>query len=187
MAKESLRAEILARRSMRGAGDNAGAGSALAAHCLGLNALARAERVAAYVSMPSEPATHELIDGLMDRGCDVIIPITRDDGTLDWVVWERDAVTSRSALGTTEPDGERVGPHALRDCDLIFVPALAVDQHGYRLGRGGGYYDRALADVRTTTAALLFDEEIVPELPHQVHDVRVDMAICPTGVFRILS
>src|SRR5699024_11183996 len=105
---------------------------------------------------------------------------------MNWAAWQPDAVTRLSALGSAEPDGPRLDPHVLHDCAMIFVPALAVDHEGYRLGRGGGFYDRALATVRVPTAALLFDGEIVPELPHEPHDIAVDSAICPSGVFRIL-
>src|SRR5699024_12781608 len=82
--------------------------------------------------------------------------------------------------------GPRLGPHALHDCAQIFVPALAIDHEGNRLGRGGGFYDRALATADAPKAALLFDTEILSAVPHEPHDISVDAAVCPGGVVRIL-
>ncbi|PSK58900.1 5-formyltetrahydrofolate cyclo-ligase [Micromonospora sp. MH33] len=67
--------------------------------------------------------------------------------------------------------------------DLVVVPALAVDRRGYRLGRGGGSYDRALARVPATvpTVALLHDGELVEVVPAQPHDRPVRFVITPGG------
>ena len=67
--------------------------------------------------------------------------------------------------------------------DLVLVPALAVDQSGLRLGRGGGSYDRALARVggQVPTIALVYDAELVPAVPAGPHDQRVRMVARPAG------
>ena len=61
------------------------------------------------------------------------------------------------------------------------VPALAVDARGYRLGRGGGSYDRALARVgeQVPTIALLYDDELLPSVPIEPHDQRVRVVARP--------
>jgi 5-formyltetrahydrofolate cyclo-ligase len=63
------------------------------------------------------------------------------------------------------------------------VPALAVARDGVRLGRGGGYYDRALGHVRpdAVLVALLFDDELLDELPAEEHDRRVTAVVTPNG------
>jgi len=186
MTKESLRAELLAKRRSRGSASTHQDAQALAAHALSLKSVTGANRVAAYLSMPGEPPTDELISGLVARGTEVIVPVVREDGYLDWVAWHPNAVMRISAVGSSEPDGPRLGPHALHDCAQIFVPALAIDHEGNRLGRGGGFYDRALANAGAPKAALLFDTEILSSIPHEPHDITVDAAVCPGGVFRIL-
>ena len=186
MLKESLRAELLAKRRCRDAASTQQDAQALAAHALSLGSVTGANRVAAYLSMPGEPPTDELISDLVARGTEVIVPVVREDGYLDWVVWHPNAVMRISAVGSSEPDGPRLGPHALHDCAQIFVPALAIDHEGNRLGRGGGFYDRALATADAPKAALLFDTEILSAVPHEPHDISVDAAVCPGGVFRIL-
>lgn len=186
MAKVQLRSELLARRSTRTPEAVEAAGQALASHAAGLPAVAGAKRIAAYLAMTSEPPTSMLIDGALARNCEVIVPVTQADGSMDWVLWEPGTRTRRSRLGMDEPDADPIGSRALETCDLVFVPALAIDHRGCRLGRGGGFYDRALAETCVPIAALVFDDEIVPELPGESHDVPVDAAICPQGVFRIL-
>jgi 5-formyltetrahydrofolate cyclo-ligase len=85
-----------------------------------------------------------------------------------------------------EPVGPRLGPDAIAQAVMIIVPALAVDSHGNRLGRGGGSYDRALARIApgALTVALLHDGELLDELPAEEHDRRVRVAITPNGRHR---
>lgn len=87
----------------------------------------------------------------------------------------------RSAIGVLEPTGPRLGPHAVRDAAIVLVPALAVDADGFRLGRGGGFYDRTLAltDTRTTRIAVIYDDELVDALPRGPHDARVTHVLTP--------
>ena len=70
-------------------------------------------------------------------------------------------------FGLLEPVGPRLGPTAIGAADVVVVPALAVARDGVRLGRGGGYYDRALRYARpdAVLVALVFDDELVDELP----------------------
>jgi 5-formyltetrahydrofolate cyclo-ligase len=68
----------------------------------------------------------------------------------------------------------------IKPLDLILVPGVAFDLHGRRLGRGKGFYDRLLADMRGTTCGVAFDEQIVAEIPVEPHDVHLDYLLTPT-------
>jgi 5-formyltetrahydrofolate cyclo-ligase len=85
----------------------------------------------------------------------------------------------RGNLGIREPK-----PHcetfALNRLDLVLVPGVAFDLHGRRLGRGKGYYDRLLVDVRGTKCGVAFDEQIVPEVPVGPQDVPLNCILTPT-------
>ena len=68
----------------------------------------------------------------------------------------------------------------LNQLDLILVPGVAFDFAGRRLGRGKGFYDRLLAEVRGHKCGVAFDEQIVPQVPEEPHDVRVDSIVTPS-------
>lgn len=89
--------------------------------------------------------------------------------------------TDLRALGLLEPPELRLPESALAEANLVLVPALAVDHHGVRLGRGGGFYDRSLAgrDPHTLLIALVRDTELLNELPSEPHDVRMTHAVTP--------
>lgn len=186
MTKARERERLLAARRAMGAAERAEAAEAIAAHLLAVPVVARARRIACYVSMPSEPGTGPLLAGLHARGIEVVVPLSLPDHRLDWVLLEPDAPLTTTSLGIPEPaGGEGLGPDALAGCSVVVVPALAVDHAGHRLGRGAGYYDRALAGLSAPLCALVFTAELLPEVPHEPHDVPVQMAVTPSGLFRV--
>lgn len=190
--KDAVRAELLAARRRRPAHARRAVDDAVAAHLLALPSLVRAGRVAAYRSMPGEPGTQALLAGLLDRGVDVLVPVTRDDGSLAWAPHDPAAPTARSRLGVEEPVGPTLPHDVLADVDVVVLPALAVDHAGRRLGRGAGYYDRALAAAvapgrrrRPLLVAVVHADELLEEVPHEPHDVPVDVVVTENGVFRV--
>jgi 5-formyltetrahydrofolate cyclo-ligase len=185
VTKARARDELLARRRAQTPAQRTEAAEAIALHVLAVPLVARARRIACYLSMGSEPGTAPLLAALHDRGVEVVVPISLPDHTLDWVVLEPDAPVTVTPLGIPEPDGPRLGADALATCSMVIVPALAVDHAGHRLGRGAGYYDRALAGVAAPLCALVFTHELLPEVPHEPHDVPVQMAVTPSGLFRV--
>jgi 5-formyltetrahydrofolate cyclo-ligase len=137
--------------------------------------LEAATTVAAYVPIGNEPRI-SLRPGWL-------VPVVTEDWDLDWARYDG-GLAPRSGL--LEPTGPRLGREALASCDLVLVPALLVDRHGTRLGKGGGCYDRALPRTTGLTVALLHDDELVEELPSEPHDVRVDAVATPShGVMRL--
>jgi 5-formyltetrahydrofolate cyclo-ligase len=184
MGKDALRKEVLRRRQERGPEERLLVAEAIATHLLAIP-LTQVTRLACHLSMGTEPGTGPLITGLLHRGVEVIVPVTADDHRLEWVVFEPAAPLRLSSIGIPEPDGPRLGPEALDDTGLIVVPALAVDHSGNRLGRGAGYYDRALASVAAPLCAVVHANELMESVPHDEHDVPVQMAITETGLFRV--
>jgi 5-formyltetrahydrofolate cyclo-ligase len=171
--KAALRRSGLRRRAQLGVTERALAGEALERALSGV--LGRAQRVAAYAAVGTEPPTEELFV----HCAEVLLPVLLPDGDLDWA-----AVTAADDLrpgphGLLEPRGEPLGVDAIATCDLVLVPALAVDRRGNRLGRGGGSYDRALARTGAMTIALLYDGELVDALPAEPHDVPVQAVVTP--------
>lgn len=181
-AKVALRCGIQASRSRLPAAQRAKAATALRDAVLSLPQAEMAGTVAAYYSMASEPDTHGLLYALWKRGSYVLLPQLQPDNDLDWASYEGPHSMQPGARGLLEPVEPGRGVDAIARADLILVPALAVDRRGYRLGRGGGSYDRALARVgpNALTMALLYDGELVAEVPVAPHDQRVRLAALPS-------
>jgi 5-formyltetrahydrofolate cyclo-ligase len=112
----------------------------------------------------------------------VVLP----DFDLDWASYDGpDSLERRRGL--LEPVGRRLGPEALATADVVLTPGLAVDRRGARLGKGGGCYDRALGrvPVGTFVCTLLYDEELVDDLPAAAHDRPVAAVVTPRGIARL--
>jgi 5-formyltetrahydrofolate cyclo-ligase len=164
------------------------AGRQLRDAVLALPELQMAGTVAAYMAIGTEPATQGLIFALWKRGTYVLLPVLQSDGDLDWATYEGPESLMPGPRGLLQPGGDRRGVAAICSADLVVVPALAVDRAGRRLGRGGGSYDRALARVGPAilTLALLYDGELLHEVPAGGHDQLVRAVALPSqGICRL--
>jgi 5-formyltetrahydrofolate cyclo-ligase len=164
LAKAELRREILTKRKAI-----VQEPLNLLSNLLQVIELEKPTRVASYVSYPTEPDTSKLIEILKEQGTAVLIPSTLPDGLLAW----RDAVTGEEVL--------------LESGDLLFVPALAADLSGNRLGRGKGYFDRELEKLNgVITYAVVFEREVLPQIPVEAHDQRVQALVTQEQIYKII-
>ena len=189
LAKAALRRRLAAARSRLTDAERAAAGRRLRDTVLDLPEAQMAGTVAAYYSVGTEPDTRGLVYALWKRGSYVLLPLLLPDGDLDWASYEGPDSLAAGPRGLLEPTERPRGPAAVSSADLVIVPALAVDRRGYRLGRGGGSYDRALARVGAPvpTIALLYDGELLDEVPVAPHDLAVRLAARPgEGITRLL-
>lgn len=183
--KAALRERSLALRGARPAAERAVAAAAIAAALL--RGLARVRAFAAYVPDETEPGYGRLPAVFTQLGARVLLPVVPPAGSeLAWAVDTGRLAPGR--FGLLEPVGPRLGPTAIGTADVVVVPALAVDRQGVRLGRGGGFYDRALGHARpdAVVVALVFDDEFVEELPSESHDHRVNAVVTPSGGWQAL-
>jgi 5-formyltetrahydrofolate cyclo-ligase len=150
-------------------------------HVLGMPEVSAAGTIAAYYSIGTEPDTHGLIFALWKRGGYVVLPVLLPDGDLDWASYEGPDSLAPGPHGLLQPVEPVRGRDTVARADIVLVPALAVDARGYRLGRGGGSYDRALARVtgQVPTIALIYDDELLLTVPTEPHDQRVRVAARP--------
>jgi 5-formyltetrahydrofolate cyclo-ligase len=195
LEKAELRASLRQARALRSPVDRAHDAQSLSDHALAAADRARpgASLVSCYWSMPTEPGTDDLIHRLIERGTRVLVPRVASGSRLEWLPAEAAGGTVTSAFGIREPSGGSPHPSGLADCAVIFLPALAVDSRGCRLGQGGGYYDRALAGLPRHAVggpvriALVFADELLPSVPSAPHDIKVDAIATPSGVSWITS
>lgn len=178
--KNALRARIRSSRNARDARARAAADSAIGERGVALAERAGARTLACYLSGSAEPPTRALIGLAAARGMRVLLPIVRPGRVLEWA--EHDGSERETRLGVPETAGTPLGVGALAEADLILAPACAVDELGFRLGWGGGFYDRALAGPGSgiPAYAVLYDSDVVARVPHEAHDVAVTGVITPT-------
>jgi 5-formyltetrahydrofolate cyclo-ligase len=173
--KAALRRRLVAARAEMSATTRETAGRLIRDHVLSLPQVAAAGTIAAYYSTGTEPATHSLVYALWKRGSYVVLPLLLPDGDLDWASYEGPGSLVPGPLGLLQPAEPPRGAGTVARADVVLVPAVAVDRSGYRLGRGGGSYDRALARVgeQVPVIALLYDSELVDAVPAGSHDQKV--------------
>src|SRR4051812_27413629 len=179
-AKAALREHVVARRRARSAAERTAA-TAAATTAL-LRGLAGVRVIAAFAPDETEPGHGRLPAAYTQLGARILLPVVPADGReLRWAVDTGRLAPGR--FGLLEPVGPRLGPTAIGTADVVVVPALAVARDGARLGRGGGYYDRALRHVRADAVlvALVFDDELLDELPIEAHDQPVSAVVTPSG------
>jgi 5-formyltetrahydrofolate cyclo-ligase len=163
LAKATIRKQILEARK----GSNP-SNQELTANLLAVVEQYKPQRVGTYLSYPTEPSTTEFIETLVSRDITVLVPETVGENELVW-----HGVTTGHE--TTLSSG-----------DLLFIPALAVDETGNRLGRGKGYFDRELSDLEGVVIyAVVFESEVLDSVPVESHDQRVHGVVTQVQIRKI--
>jgi 5-formyltetrahydrofolate cyclo-ligase len=146
--------------------------------------LVAAGTVTAYLSFGSEIPTAELIAIFDEEAKRVGVPVVRD-GEIVMMAFQPGDPTARSEYGMPEPvGGEEISP---LEIDGLVIPGLAFDRNGFRLGYGGGFYDRYVRRTRPDAlrVGICYSEQVVEEVPHGDADERVDRIVTQDGVIAI--
>lgn len=181
--KRALRAQIRERRRIRTSTERASAAQAITQHLVDLATRLEARSISAYLSMTDEPGTREFVDWACGQGIRVLLPISREDGLLDWAPYDGEG-EELDFLGLPTPTSELLGPIAINDVDLIVIPAAAVDRTGLRMGWGRGYFDKTLGSMEgcPPVYAVIFDDELLDAVPRERHDQPVNGVVTPSGI-----
>ncbi len=181
--KRALRAELRERRRNLTGPERDAATAGITRNLVDLATDLSAQSIAAYLSTTAEPNTRPFLNWAHRQGIRVLLPVSREDGLLDWTTGDGESETE-GLYGLPEPVGDLLGPIAINDVDLIVIPAAAVDQTGMRMGWGRGYFDKTLGSMEKCPPvyAVLFDAELVDEVPREKHDQPVDGAVTPTRI-----
>lgn len=192
MEDDQLRAQIKAeirtrRRAVRGAmpADARRARSeAICANVISLPEWERARTVLAFVSMRTEVQTDGCVAAARRANKIVAAPrMSADFASLDLAEWSADDPLEESGNMFMQPSGPIVPDEAI---DLVIVPALALDDRGHRIGFGKGFYDRLLPRLTNAfRAGVVFDFELVAEVPDRPGDERVDAVITDQRILRV--
>jgi 5-formyltetrahydrofolate cyclo-ligase len=146
-----------------------------------------AQMIMIFLSMPEEVETSTLAVRAWQEGKSIVVP------QIDWHAKRMEPVEIRSldvgmrttGPGVREPIAGTVVPLAM--IDVIVVPGQAFDRHGFRVGRGRGFYDRFLAqqDIQALRCGLCFHEQVLADaIPTEPHDMPMDLVITDREVIR---
>jgi 5-formyltetrahydrofolate cyclo-ligase len=178
-----MRTAILASRRVVAPDVHGAEAAALCKHLPGV--VEDAQTVCAYVPIRFEPGSITFLDTLLQLGSQVLLPVARSDADgvpqpMRWGPYLPGRLVA-ARMGLQEPREPWLPAAAVADAAVVFVPALAVDRAGVRLGRGAGFYDRTLrsAGPSARLVAVVRDDELVDEIPAEPHDVPMTHALTP--------
>lgn len=183
--KRRLRAAMRARSGPEDAARARASGLAACRHLVAWSGFAGASQVVAFASLADEVDTRAIIDAAFAAGKRVLLP--RISGaTLEFVETRPAETLVPGRFGVSEPRSE-VGARRVADGSIVLVPGLAFDRCGGRLGRGAGYYDRALAEIAgcessTRFIGVAFPRQVVERVPMSAHDVRMHGILTEAGL-----
>lgn len=181
--KPELRQQLRARRRSLTAQQHELAATALAEQVAGLPQWQRAQRIALYLDADGEIATRALTELARREGKQIYLPVVRSEEDMVFALWDTDCVLQKNRYDIPEPDvtAQRCAAALL---DILFLPLVAWDLHGTRLGMGGGFYDRALEGVTgPLLVGLAFDFQQQAALPREEWDVPVDFVATETTLY----
>lgn len=180
-AKAELRTLVRARVAALSPPARAAASAALREHLQALPAWRSARTVLLYIPLHDEPDLLPLLTTALAAGRTVTLPaFDRVAGSYEFrriLAPERDLVPGQFLVPEPAAHCPQVPAAAL---DFAAVPGVAFAPDGSRLGRGKGFYDRMLAPLRAVTCGVGFDEQLVPRMPVEPHDVKLHYVVTPT-------
>ena len=186
--KKLLRKEALRRRRSLTAAERQEKSRLIAEKLLTDDRIRSARTVLGFFSMKDEVEMEDILRHLLDMGKKVALPLVTGPGIMEAVELKSfaDLVPGDFNIPTVREDArEIIAPHEL---DCIIVPAVAFSDEGYRLGMGGGFYDRYLVRAeKTARLAVVFDCQIFPAegFPREEHDQQVDSVFTECNTLEI--
>ncbi len=176
--KKSLRIEVLRRRDALPGDLRSEKDRRIRERVQGLEEYRKARTVLLYASFRSEVDTFGLISDCLAGGKVTVLPrVDREGDVLRLFVIQSLDDLAPGYLGIPEPRSSGRGEKAIEDMDFIVVPGAAFDEACNRMGYGKGYYDKLLSARRGVAAALAYEEQVMPVIPHEPHDVKMDKVI----------
>ena len=157
---------------------------------IGLDCVEKARTISTYLSIGSEVRTDQIVDWAWSQGKRVIVPITfKTQRQLIFSEIRSREELEIGAFSIPEPKPEYRRLVPIEEADVVLIPGVAWDSKGYRIGYGGGFYDRKLNSVRKplTTIGLAFEFQILQDLPKTRYDRHVEMVVTELRIIRVTN
>ncbi len=189
MNKKELRKLLLQKRNRLDADYRNDANEKITEAFLRSSLYQNAKSLFIYISYSSEVNTHQIISRALKDNKTVLVPDTAPgNGVMEAVqITDFQMQLCPTCYGILEPNFDSTHPYNPADIDLIVVPGIAFDRAGYRMGYGGGYYDRYLSRaINAKSIGLCYEETLEVSLPREPHDKQVHIILTESEEYRIL-
>ena len=151
---------------------------------LKLEEVQKSENIMLYMDFRNEVETEYIISTLITMGknvfCPLCIPKTK---VMIPKKINKNTILKKSSLGILEPS-ENSPEIDINKIDVIAVPGVAFDENLFRMGYGGGYYDRFIPKSGAYTAGLRFDMQILDNIPIEEHDIKLDCIVTESRIIK---
>ena len=157
--------------------------AAITERFLALPEFRHAKRIFAYLSVGREVDTAQIIASAVGLGKEVYLPVVQGDGIMEFARYDSAHMLQNGSLNIPEPDAsaERAVPCP---ADLLIVPGLCFDADKYRMGLGGGYYDRYLAKYDVLSVGLARERLMPASVPRETFDLPVKILMTEERIIR---
>ena len=175
--KGEIRRAFLEKRNALAPIDILEKSNAVINRLLSLKEFKEARKILTYISFGSEVNTHGLIRLLFGKK-EVFVPVVEREKREIYISELKDwKELSSGAYGILEPRKDCIRKRDIKEVEIVLVPGIAFDEEGYRIGYGGGYYDKFLKKTNGKKIGIAYDFQILKRLPHEDHDVKMDRII----------
>jgi len=181
--KERIRKAMIAARSQIEEAERVEISAQLQQQLYQTDLWENAQTIGVYLSVGKEWDTRNIVDQALDSGKNIVVPKTIPD-TKELLFYQLDdpSQTVAAPFGLEEPDIEKTTLIDKKAIDLLIVPGLVFTRNGYRIGFGGGYYDRFLANFTQPTVSLVHTNQIIDTFPIESFDIPVNYLVTEQGL-----
>jgi len=189
--KHSLRKQLLNKRKLLSNRAILEKSNEIADKLIKFDKYRQSEKIMLYIATKSEVQTQRIIESAQKDNKKIYIPLIiqeQHDLTPSLVIdYEKEIALGNLGIYQPKEEFHRLFPPSI--IDLVIVPGVAFTQQGYRLGRGGGYYDRFLKKLsgQAYSVALAFEMQIIKEIPLEESDMPVNCIITEKRIIKLKS
>ncbi|MBS7526987.1 5-formyltetrahydrofolate cyclo-ligase [Fusibacter paucivorans] len=188
MDKKQLRQQVITARNSLDVERRLALSKQIQQKVLSLPAFKFARAAAGFVDFRNEVYMRPILESILQANMPLMLPRISDDGK-QMIFYQVNTLEhlKTSRLGIKEPDPSRCELGDPQQLSIVLTPGVAFTQDGYRLGYGGGYYDRFFQTISEDVqrVGLAFELQMLPEIPHESHDIRVHCVVTEQHIYEV--
>ena len=188
MTKKALRKQLRAQRKILSLTERKRQSISLMHNALTTISLSYKNHIGIYFATQEEIDTQPFISHLLQAEQYIYLP-TIDNDILSFYSYKKNSQLITNQYHIKEPDKKKETYIEIENIHILFMPLVGFDSSGYRLGMGGGYYDKTLGSKseyqnNCKLVGLAYDIQEVPIIPREKHDIRLDLIVTPTRIIK---